>query len=126
MQVKFAPETFHQTAVFVHCSANASENYWERTTRLITSFNHNETIKADIYLVRGDGIVRWKPGMATSIQANKIVCNVENVRVQEYESWAKKQGYKLFVMATVPGAEVSTFHICIGQAKEKSNEGGGD
>lgn len=104
----YPPVKTHQTAVFVYCPIDASDNYWERAGRFIWSFNHNETIKADIFLVRGNGIFplgdKKASGGNLNLKAKKIPSSdLFGPQVAEYENWAQQQGYRLIVISANPG-----------------------
>lgn len=99
----------HQTAVIVpvlHPSV-ATPYYWERIERFIYSFNHEQTIKADILMLMGKTIVAKKYFKSINLSAMfeklpKLGTTIK-VPIKELEQWTKDREYNLFVLATPPG-----------------------
>ncbi len=102
----------HQTVVFIQVPSAKShaENYWERARRLATSYNHNETIKADIRVVRQSesSLITIASSKAKNVETAlpPIAKNIP-LDYNALQKWATDQAYNLVVFATVPGTDMS-------------------
>lgn len=112
----------HQTAVFIDASkeSDAKEMYWERAHRFATSYNHDQTIKADVFIVVSGsddepndevkGVVRIYPYTDQyGSQTWKGITRGAGLELPAtgLSKWAKGEGYNVVCFFAVAGRELT-------------------
>jgi hypothetical protein len=97
----------HRTAVFLDITAVAAkDDYVERIKRFAYSFNHNETIKAHVFLVLGNRIFPYKT-YKNAVKSFMHEADTKPLAAAKLEQWATAEGYSLVVFATCPSREIA-------------------
>lgn len=94
----------HQTLLVLEMPLTSSENYIERTHRIATSFNHNQTAKADVVLLVGNHIIPYYSEIYIPEYISQIKKPTAAV-IKAVNKWAMKFKYTIVLFAVVPGRE---------------------
>lgn len=98
----------HQIAIFIDGSSSQSPEFWERANRVIQSFNHNATAKADVFSLTKNGSQAEIAHLAFNEMGpgnNVALVPWEKVPASDVSKWAEGMGFNTTVFVTAAGQE---------------------
>ena len=99
----------HQVAVFIDISVTATEGgscYIERANRMANSFNHEKTMKADIFVFNMDGKDYGIVGKYYGLPTEWTEENDAPFPQTQLNEWAKSKEYGAVMFMTATGRTI--------------------